>query len=111
MDAGDYIMERKMKSLIISVIFCLLIATVFIAPVLAIITVQQRIAVGILFIILFAIGHCLPIVIAGSFTGFVKAIMENSRWQGAGNWFRRGAGVVIVLLGIYFIVNPFITYL
>ena len=80
----------------------------FIAPVLAIITVQEKIATGILFITLFAVGHCLPIVIAGSFTGFVKGIMENSRWQGAGNWFRKGAGVVIVLLGLYFIVNPFL---
>lgn len=81
----------------------------FIAPILAVITVQKQITTGILFILVFAIGHCLPIVLAGSFTGFVKSIMENSRWQGAGNWFRRGAGVVIVLLGLYFIVNPFIT--
>jgi cytochrome c-type biogenesis protein len=80
----------------------------FIAPVLAIITVQQKIIIGILYIILFAIGHCLPIVIAGSSTGFVKSIMENSRWQGAGKWFRKGAGVVIILLGIYFIVKTFI---
>jgi cytochrome c-type biogenesis protein len=34
--------------------------------------------------------------------------MENSAWQGAGNWFRRAAGIVIVLLGIYFILNPLI---
>ncbi|NLD38866.1 MAG: cytochrome C biosynthesis protein [Desulfatiglans sp.] len=81
----------------------------FIAPILAIITVQEKIASGILFIILFAIGHCLPIVFAGSFTGFVKSIMDNSRWQGAGSWFRKGAGVVILLLAIYFIVNPFLT--
>ena len=79
----------------------------FIAPVLAIITVQQKIAVGIIFIILFAIGHCLPIVLAGSFTGFVKGIMENSTWQGAGGWFRIGAGIIIIILGVYFIIKPF----
>jgi cytochrome c-type biogenesis protein len=79
----------------------------FIAPILAIITVQKQIATGILFILLFAIGHCLPIVVAGSSTAAVKKIMENSTWQGAGNWFRKGAGVVIVLLGAYFIINPF----
>ena len=33
----------------------------FIAPILAIITVQQEVATGILFILLFAVGHCLPI--------------------------------------------------
>lgn len=81
----------------------------FIAPILAIITIQQKVATGILFIILFAGGHCLPIVIAGSSTAAVRRLMENSAWQGAGNWFRKGAGMVIGLLGIYFIVYPFVT--
>ena len=40
----------------------------FIAPILAIITVQQKVATGIVFILLFAVGHCLPIVAAGSST-------------------------------------------
>ena len=79
----------------------------FIAPILAIITVQQKVATGILFILLFAIGHCLPIVIAGSSTAAVRRVLENKAWQGAGNWFRKGAGVFIGVLGIYFIVNPF----
>jgi cytochrome c-type biogenesis protein len=80
----------------------------FIAPILAIITVQQKLVAGILFIVLFAIGHCLPIVIAGSSTATVRRLMENSIWQDAGNWFRKGAGMVIGILGIYFIVNPFL---
>jgi cytochrome c-type biogenesis protein len=82
----------------------------FIAPILAIITVQQKIATGILFILLFAVGHCLPIVAAGSSTAAVKKVMENSAWQGAGNWFRKGAGVVIVMLGVFFIINPFFAF-
>ena len=80
----------------------------FIAPILAIIMVQQKVAAGILFILLFAVGHCLPIVIAGSSTAAVRRLMENSTWQGAGNWFRKAAGMVICLLGIYFIVYPFV---
>ena len=79
----------------------------FIAPILAIITIQEKVAAGVLFILLFAIGHCLPIVVAGSSTAAVKGVLENSTWQGAGNWFRKGAGVVIGILGIYFVVNPF----
>ena len=38
----------------------------FIAPILAIITVQQRVVEGIALILFFALGHCLPIVLAGS---------------------------------------------
>ena len=79
----------------------------FIAPILAIVNVQQKILVGSLMMVLFAVGHCLPIAIAGSSTALVRRVTENSAWQGAGMWFRRGAGMVIALLGIYFIVGPF----
>jgi len=81
----------------------------FIAPILAIVTVQEKVLTGVLFILLFAMGHCLPIVVAGSSTAAVKRVMENSRWQGAGNWFRKGAGIVIGVLGIYFMVIPFLS--
>ncbi|UCD86536.1 MAG: cytochrome C biosynthesis protein [Desulfobacterales bacterium] len=79
----------------------------FIAPILAIITIQQKVAFGVLLILLFAMGHCLPIVVAGSSGAAVRGVLENSTWQGAGKWFRKGAGVLIGALGIYFIVNPF----
>jgi cytochrome c-type biogenesis protein len=79
----------------------------FIAPILAIITVQERIASGILLIFLFATGHCLPIVFAGSSTALVRNLLESKAWQGAGNWFRRGAGAVVAILAAYFILNPF----
>jgi cytochrome c-type biogenesis protein len=80
----------------------------FIAPILAIITVQQEVANGILFILLFAVGHCLPIAGAGSSSAVVRKLVENSAWQGAGRWFRKAAGTVICLLGVYFILNPFL---
>jgi len=81
----------------------------FIAPILAIITIQKKIATGIFLILLFAIGHCIPIMVAGSSTAAVKRVMENSRWQGAGNWFRKGSGVIICLLALYFILNSFVS--
>jgi len=40
----------------------------FIAPLLAIITVQEKIVTGLLLITSFAVGHCLPIAITGSST-------------------------------------------
>lgn len=81
----------------------------FIAPILAIVTVQQKIVTGSVMMILFALGHCLPIVVAGSSTAMVRRLTESSAWQGAGQLFRRGAGVVIALLGIYFITGPFVS--
>ena len=67
----------------------------FIAPILAIVSVQQKIVTGSLMMILFALGHCLPIAVAGSSTAMVRKLTENSAWQGAGLWFRRSAGIVI----------------
>ena len=80
----------------------------FIAPILAIITVQEKVATGVILIVLFALGHCLPIVIAGSSTAAVKKLLENSTWNGAGVWFRKFAGTTIALLGGYFILSPFL---
>ena len=80
----------------------------FIAPILAIVTVQQKFVAGSVMMLLFALGHCLPIVVAGSSTALVRRLTESSAWQGAGLWFRRGAGVVIALLGAYFIANPLV---
>jgi len=79
----------------------------FIAPLLAIITVQEKIVTGLLLITLFAAGHCLPIAVAGSSTALIRKVLENSAMQRAGGLFRRGAGVLIGGLGIYFIARPF----
>jgi cytochrome c-type biogenesis protein len=78
----------------------------FIAPILAIVTVQQQVMAGSVMMLLFAVGHCLPIALAGSSTALVRRITENSTWQGAGVWFRRSAGLVIGVLGAYFILSP-----
>jgi cytochrome c-type biogenesis protein len=80
----------------------------FIAPILAIITIQQKIFTGILFIILFGIGHCIPIAVAGSSTATVKRLLESSSFYEGGAWFRKCSGVAIGLLGIYFVVRPFL---
>jgi cytochrome c-type biogenesis protein len=80
----------------------------FIAPILAIITIQQKIVTGILFIVLFGVGHCVPIAVAGSSTATVKRLLANSSLQEGGLWFRKCAGAAIGMLGIYFVVRPFI---
>jgi cytochrome c-type biogenesis protein len=80
----------------------------FIAPILAIITIQQKVILGIVLILLFATGHCLPIVVAGTSGTAVRGMLENRVWQGAGQWFRKGAAIVIFFLALSFIANPFL---
>ena len=80
----------------------------FIAPILAIITVQQKITTGIMLITLFGIGHCIPIAIAGSSTATVKRILASSTFGQGATWFKKGAGTMIAVLGIYFVTLPFV---
>ncbi len=44
----------------------------FIASILAIRIIQSKIMIGVIFIILFGIGHCIPIAVTGSSTALVK---------------------------------------
>ena len=80
----------------------------FIAPILAIITVQEKIMTGVLLIVLFGLGHCIPIVIAGSSTAMIRHLMANASWQRGGTAFRRLAGILIGLMGLYFMARPFL---
>ncbi len=80
----------------------------FIAPILALITIQNQILTGIIFIILFGLGHCIPIAVAGSSTALVKKFLQNSTWNRSSTVFRKLAGVCIGALGVYFVSLPII---
>jgi cytochrome c-type biogenesis protein len=80
----------------------------FIAPILAIITIQEKVLTGVVFIVLFAAGHCLPIVAAGSSTALVQRWLENGAMRHGGTLFRKIAGAMVALLGLYFIARPFL---
>ena len=81
----------------------------FIAPILAIITVQQKIFTGVVFILLFGLGHCIPIAVAGSSTALVQRLLAHSAWQRGSTLFRKLAGLCIGALGLYFISQPLIS--
>lgn len=80
----------------------------FIAPILALITIQNQILTGIIFILLFGLGHCIPIAVAGSSTALVKKFLQNSTWNKGSTVFRKLAGVCIGVLGCYFVSLPII---
>ncbi len=80
----------------------------FIAPILAIITMQQKVLTGIMYIVLFGIGQCIPIAVAGSSTAKVRKLLESSSFHEGSHWFRKCAGIAIGILGIYFVIHPFV---
>lgn len=76
----------------------------FIAPILAMITLGGAPAKGIALIVLFALGHCLPILVAGASTALVQRWLSFTRFTG---WGRKAACVVVCLVGVFFIAKPF----
>lgn len=78
----------------------------FLAPLLAVITVQDQVLTGLGLILAFAVGHCLPIVVAGSSAALARRMMEG--FSGGSVLVRRVAGVCVGLLGVYFIARPFL---
>jgi cytochrome c-type biogenesis protein len=80
----------------------------FIAPILALITVQQEVARGMLFILLFGLGHALPVAVFGSSITLVRRVLDNDSFQQGSVWFKRVAGTAIGILGAYLIVKPFL---
>ena len=79
----------------------------FIAPILAIVTVQGDIAKGSLLMVLFGLGHAIPIAVAGSSTALVRRMLGNGHFHRTGAVFRRLAGGLVGALGVYFIILPF----
>lgn len=75
----------------------------FVAPILAIITVQAEVAKGLSLILFFALGHCLPIVIAGSSAALAQKALAAKGMQKATVWGRKLAGGLVALIGIFFI--------
>ncbi|MBF0528088.1 MAG: hypothetical protein HQK55_02210 [Deltaproteobacteria bacterium] len=67
----------------------------FIASILAVITIQQKVITGILMIIAFGIVHSLPTAVAGSSTALVRNLLENKRLQHGVLWLKHMAGVGI----------------
>jgi cytochrome c-type biogenesis protein len=80
----------------------------FLAPVLAVVTVGGEVVRGLVLTALFALGHCLPILAAGSFAGATSRYLERagrSRWTLG---LRRGAGLLVGGLGCFYLLQPFL---
>jgi cytochrome c-type biogenesis protein len=76
-------------------------------PVLAVLLVyiasKGSLPYGALLLFFYALGHCFLIIIAGTSMGMAKGLLESRRLQKAGSWLRKAAGVVIILVGVFYL--------
>ena len=80
-------------------------ATPILAVLLVYIASKGSYAYGALLLFAYALGHCLLIVIAGASMGMAKALLESRNLQKAGLVLQKAAGVVIILIGFFFLKN------
>jgi cytochrome c-type biogenesis protein len=74
--------------------------TPVLVAVLGLVMAKGKLAYGASLLFAYALGRGVPIVLAGTFTGVLKALPAMERWT---RWMERSAGVVLVGIGLYFV--------
>ena len=74
--------------------------TPVLVAILSVVMAKGLIAYGAGLLFAYGLGRGVPIVLAGTFTGVVKALPAMERWT---RWMERSAGAVLVAIGLYFV--------
>ncbi|WP_458250696.1 cytochrome c biogenesis CcdA family protein [Geobacter anodireducens] len=82
-------------------------ATPVLVVILSFAALQGNILYGTLLLFTYALGHCLLMLAAGTFTGFVEAFAASRGVANVSHWAKRGSGAVIALAGAWFIWRAF----
>lgn len=82
-------------------------ATPVLVVLLTVVATKGEILYGIALLFTYAVGHCLLMLVAGTFTGFVESLVKAKGVVNFSLWTKRISGFVVVLVGIYFVWNAF----
>ena len=74
--------------------------TPVLVAILSIAMAKGALAYGATLLFAYGLGRGVPIVVAGTFTGVIRALPAMERWT---RWMEYAAGVVLIGIGIYFI--------
>jgi cytochrome c-type biogenesis protein len=80
-------------------------ATPILAVLLVYIASKGNLAYGGLLLFFYALGHCVLILIAGTSMGLAKKLIESKGLNQGMGYLRKGSGVLIILIGLFFIWN------
>lgn len=82
-------------------------ATPVMVVLLTLVTGKGQVLYGIILMFSYAIGHCLLMLAAGTFTGFVEAFFNRRGVRNFSDWSRKISGFIISLAGTWFIWQAF----
>lgn len=74
--------------------------TPVLVAILGIAMAKGKLAYGAIMLFVYGLGRGVPIVLAGTFTGVLKALPAMERWT---RWMEKAAGVVLIGVGLYFV--------
>lgn len=76
-------------------------ATPVLAVIIAYVVSTKNVVSGAGLLFVYGLGHGLPLIIAGTFTAAIK---QMSRFQRFSHYITLGSGVILILLGLYFLI-------
>ena len=80
-------------------------AVPILAVILTIITAKGSFVYGIGLLWIYALGHCLLILIAGTSMGAAKVLIQHKHLNRATEILRKISGILIILVGVYFLLS------
>ncbi len=80
-------------------------AVPILAVLLAFVAEKGNVAFGGLLLFIYALGHSLLILVAGTSMGAAKKMIESKGLKKTSGWLQKAAGAVIILVGIYLLVR------
>jgi len=80
-------------------------ATPALVVLLTYVATKGRMLYGVALLFTYAVGHCLLMLLAGTFTGFVESFVRSRGVTNISLWAKRLGGMVIVLVGLYLVWN------
>lgn len=82
-------------------------ATPVLVAILTLVASKGEVLYGTALLFVYAIGHCLLMLMAGTFTGFVEAFVKAKGVQNFSDWSKMIGGALISLVGFYLLYQAF----
>ncbi len=78
-------------------------ATPVLVILLTLVASKGQVLYGITLLFCYAIGHCLLMLFAGTFTGFVEAFVKARGVVNFSLWAKRVSGAIVIIVGVWFV--------
>ena len=80
-------------------------ATPVLVVILTFVATKGQVLYGVALLFTYAVGHCLLMLTAGTFTGFIEAFVKARGVANFAVWSKRFSGAIVMLAGVWFVLR------